>query len=93
MSDFERWSRWFACTRELGDDKAHAAALMAWIAAHAQSDGTGLEFDALSWSLLVDEIGLTAEDARLALDALISHGLVTAVGQETTGCLIARAVL
>lgn len=93
MPDFERWSRWFACSRELGEPKTHAAALMAWIAAHAKSDGTGLELDANTWSSLADEIGLTVDEGRRALDALISHGLVTAVGQETSDRLIARAVV
>jgi hypothetical protein len=93
MSDFERWSRWFACGRELGGNKTHAVALMAWIAAHAHPDGTGLEFDVHSWSSLSDEIGLTAEEGRQALDNLISHGLVTAIGQETPDHLLARAVV
>jgi hypothetical protein len=93
MSDFERWSRWFGCTGELGLGKTQAAALMAWIAAHAKTDGTGLEFDGDVWSSLSDDIGLTAEEGRDALDMLIAHGLVTAVGQETTDRLTARAVV
>jgi len=93
MSNFQRWSRWFACCREVDADKTHAAALMAWIAAHAKGDGTGLEFDAHTWTSLANDIGLTGEEGRRALDALIRHGLVTAVGQETPDRLIARAVV
>ncbi len=93
MSDFDRWTRWFACCRDLGADKTHAAALMTWIAAHANKDGTGLAFDASTWQSLTDEIGLTAEEGRRALDTLIGHGLVAAVGQETSDRLIARAVV
>lgn len=93
MSDFERWSRWFACGRDLGPDKTNALALMAWIAAHAASDGSGIEFDFRSWSSVADETGLTATDGRRALDMLIAHGLITAVGQETSERLFARAVI
>lgn len=93
MSDFERWSKWFGCGRELGPDKTNAVALMAWIAAHAASDGTGIEFDVRTWSTLADEIGLMPEEGRQALDTLIAHGLVTAVGQETSEHLLARAVI
>lgn len=93
MSDFERWSRWFACGRELGPERTNALALMAWVAAHAASDGTGLELDGRSWSSLADDTGLTIDQGRRALDTLIAHGLVTAVGQETSERLIARAVI
>lgn len=93
MSDFERWSRWFACGSELGPDKTNALALMAWMAAHAARDGKGIELDGRSWTSLADETGLTIDQARRALDMLIAHGLVTAVGQETSERLIARAVI
>jgi hypothetical protein len=93
MSNFERWSRWFACGRELGPGKTNALALMAWIAAHAASDGSGIEFDFRAWSSVADETGLTATEGRHALDLLIAHGLITAVGQETSERLIARAVI
>jgi hypothetical protein len=93
MSDFERWSRWFACGRELGQDRTNALALMAWIAAHAASDGTGIEFDERSWPSLAEETGLTVDQGRQAFDTLIAHGLVTAVGQETPERLLARAVI
>lgn len=93
MSDFARWSKWFACGSELGANKTNALALMAWIAAHAASDGKGVEFDERVWLSLTRQTGLTAEEGRDALDALIAHGLVTAVGQEKPGHLIARAVL
>jgi len=93
MSDFERWSRWLACVRQLGPEKTKAAALMAWIAAHATADGTGIEFNEASWGVLADETGLTIEEGRRALDILIAHGLITAVGQETSDRLIARAVI
>ncbi len=93
MSDFEHWSRWFACGRELGPDKRNALALMAWIAARAASDGTGVEFGAGSWTSLANETGLTPDEARQALDTLIAHGLVAAVGQETSERLLTRAVL
>lgn len=93
MSDFARWSRWFACGRELGPDKTNALALMAWIASRAASDGTGVEFDFRTWSSITDDIGLTAEEGRQALNTLIAHGLVTAVGQETSERLLARAVI
>jgi hypothetical protein len=36
---------------------------------------------------------LTATEGRHALDLLIAHGLITAVGQETSERLIARAVI
>lgn len=93
MSDFARWSRWFECGLQLKREKTHALALMAWIAAHAASNGAGIEFDARAWALLSDEIGLTVEEGRAALDALIAEGLVTAVGQETAERLFARAVI
>ena len=93
MSDFERWSKWFACGRELGPEKANALALMAWVAAHAASDGTGIKLDEGSWSSLAAETGLTIDEGRRALDALIAHGLMTVVGQETSDLLCARAVL
>ncbi|MFN3625978.1 MAG: hypothetical protein ACK4TP_18230 [Hyphomicrobium sp.] len=93
MSDFERWSKWFACGRELGRDKKDALALMAWIAAHAASDGTGIELDEHSWSSLAEETGLTVDQGRQAFDTLVAHGLVTAVGQETPERLLARAVI
>jgi hypothetical protein len=93
MSDFARWSRWFACGRELGPGKTNALALMAWIAAHAGSDGTGIEFHAQSWPSVADDLGLTVDEARVALDTLIAHGLVTAVGQETSERLLTRAVI
>jgi hypothetical protein len=66
---------------------------MVWIAAHANSDGSGLQFDANSWSSLATETGLTVQEAHQALDTLIAHGLVAAVGQETSDRLVARAVL
>lgn len=93
MSNFERWSRWFACGRELGPDKTNALALMAWIAAHAASNGTGVELGGPSWPSLAGETGLTIDQGRRALDTLIAHGLVTAVGEETSERLIARAVI
>lgn len=93
MSDFTRWSRWFECGLELKREKTHAMALMAWIAAHAASDGSGLFFDPDVWASLADEIGLTPEEGRAALDTLIAAGLVTAVGQETADWLVARAVI
>lgn len=93
MSDFERWSRWFACGKDLGPVKTSALALMGWIAAHATSDGTGIELDGRSWLILAEETGLTIDQGRRALDSLIAHGLVTAVGQETSERLIARAVI
>jgi hypothetical protein len=74
-------------------EKPHAMALMAWIAAHAASNGTGIAFDARTWASLKDEVGLSAEEGRGALDALIAEGLVTAVGQETAERLIVRAVI
>lgn len=93
MSDFERWSKWFACGRDLGLERTQALALMAWVAAHAANDGTGIELDSRSWSAVTEETGLTIDQARRALDALIAHGLMTAVGQETSGLLRVRAVI
>jgi len=93
MSDFARWSKWFACGRELGSEKTQALALMAWVAAHAACDGTGIELDSRSWSSLTDETGLTIDQGRRALDTLIAHGLMAAVGQETSGLLRVRAVI
>ncbi|HWK38433.1 MAG TPA: hypothetical protein VNR88_05915 [Hyphomicrobium sp.] len=93
MSNFERWSRWFACARELGPEKAKAAALMTWVAAHAAEDGTGIEFSEETWATLAEETGVTIEEARQALATLIAHGLITAVGQETPERLVARAVI
>jgi hypothetical protein len=95
-SEFDRWSQWFRCSREFGDPaqgKLHAVALMAWIAAHASSDGTGIQLDRGSWRALIGDVGLTEEEGRQALDTLIAHGLVTAVGQETAEQLEVRAVL
>ncbi len=51
MSDFARWSRWFECGLEMKRHKTHAMALMAWIAAHASSDGSGVEFNPEVWAL------------------------------------------
>ncbi|CAN1721907.1 MarR family transcriptional regulator [Hyphomicrobium sp. 1Nfss2.1] len=93
MSDFARWSKWFACGSELGAHKTNALALMAWIAARAASDGTGIEFDERAWLSLTQQTGLTADQGREALDTLIAHGLVTTVGQQMPARLLARAVL
>ncbi len=93
MSDFARWSRWFECGLEMKRHKTHAMAVMAWIAAHASSDGSGVEFNPQVWASLADEIGLTAEEGKAAIDALISEGLVAAVGQETRDLLVVRAVI
>ncbi len=93
MSDFARWSRWFECGLEMRRHKTHAMAVMAWIAAHASSDGSGVEFNPEVWASLGDEIGLTAEEGRAAIDALIGEGLVAAVGQETRDLLVVRAVI
>ena len=67
--------------------------MMGWIAAHAASDGSGLEFDANAWTSIADETGLTMEQAKSAVDALIGAGLLTAVGQATHERLVARAVI
>lgn len=93
MSDFERWSRWFACVRELGPEKTKAAALMTWVAAHASADGTGIELSTASMASLADDIGLTVDEGRQAVETLIAHGLITAVGVETPERLVARAVI
>jgi hypothetical protein len=34
---------------------------MAWIAAHASGDGSGIEFNPETWTSLADETGLTLE--------------------------------
>ena len=93
MSDFTRWSQWFECGLEMKQHKTHAMAMMAWIAAHASSDGSGIEFNPEVWASLADEIGLSAEEGKAAVDALIAQGLLTAVGQETSNLLIVRAVI
>jgi hypothetical protein len=93
MSDFSRWSRWFECGLELKREKTLAMAVMGWIAAHASTDGSGIEFDDGVWTSLADEIGLTPEEAQGAVDVLIAEGLVTAVGQQTADRLVVRAVL
>ena len=54
--------------------KTHAMAVMAWIAAHASSDGSGIEFNPEVWASLADEIGLTPEEGKAAVDALIAEG-------------------
>jgi len=95
-SEFDRWSQWLRCSRGFGEqpeNKLHAVALMAWIASHAKSDGATVQFDQNSWSSLIGDVGLTADEGRNALDTLIAHGLVTAVGQETADQLEVRAVL
>ena len=63
-----------------------------WIAAHAASDGSGLEFDGNVWASIEDETGLAMEQAKAGLDTLIGAGLVTA-GQSTHERLVARAVI
>ncbi len=93
MSDFARWSRWFECGLEMKRHKTHAMAMMAWIAAHASSDGSGVELNPEVWASLAGEIGLTAEEGKAAIDALIGEGLVAAVGQETRDLLVVRAVI
>ncbi len=93
MSDFERWSRWFECGLDIKRNKTHAMAAMAWMVAHASSDGSGIEFNSEVWASLADEIGLTPEEGKAAVDVLIGEGLVTAVGQETSDLLVVRAVL
>ena len=93
MSDFTRWSRWFECGLDLQHEKQNALGMMGWIAAHAASDGSGLEFDANVWASIEDETGLTMEQAKAAVDALIGAGLLTAVGQPTHERLVARAVI
>ena len=93
MSEFSRWSRWFECGLELKREKTHAMAVMAWIAAHASSDGSGIEFDDSVWASLAEEIGLTPDEGKAAVDVLIAEGLVTAVGQETADRLVVRAVI
>jgi hypothetical protein len=93
LSDFSRWSQWFGGGLELQREKPGALAMMGWIAAHAASDGSGLEFDGSVWEFLAEETGLTAEEGKAGLDALIAAGLVTAVGQSTTDRFAARAVI
>lgn len=93
MSDFARWSRWFECGLELQHDKANALGMMGWIAAHASSDGSGIEFDAQVWASIEEETGLTAEQAQAGVDTLIGAGLLTAVGEESQDRLVARAVI
>ena len=93
MSDFSRWSRWFECGLDLHHEKRNALGMMAWIAAHAASDGSGLEFDANVWATIEDDTGLTMVQAKAAVDTLIGAGLLTAVGQPTPERLVARAVL
>ena len=93
MSDFTRWSQWFVCGLDMKRHKTHAMALMGWIAAHASSDGSGIEFNPEVWASLADEIGITAEEGKAAVDALIAQGLVAAVGQETSDLLVVRAVV
>lgn len=93
MSDFARWSQWFECGLDIKRHKTHAMAVMAWIAAHASGDGTGIEFNPEVWASLADEIGLTAEEGKAAVDALIEEGLVAAVGQENRDLLVVRAVI
>ena len=93
MSDFPQWSRWFECGLEMKRHKTHAMAMMAWIAAHASTDGSGVEFNPEVWASLMDDIGLTAEEGKAALDTLIAEGLVAAVGQETRDLLVVRAVI
>ena len=93
MQDFARWSRWFECALELKREKTRGLAVMAWIAAHAGSDGSAIELNADGWASLSDETGMTAEEGKAALDALIAEGLVTAVGQETQDRLVVRAVI
>jgi hypothetical protein len=93
MSDFSQWSRWFECGLDLQHEKLNALGMMAWIAAHAAGDGSGLEFDANIWASIEDETGLTTEQAKSGVDALIGAGLLTAVGQPTHERLVARAVI
>lgn len=66
---------------------------MAWIAAHASSDGSGIEFNPETWASLADETGLAPEESKAAVEALIAEGLVTAVGQQTPDLLVVRAVI
>jgi hypothetical protein len=93
LSDFSRWSRWLECGLELTREKTHAMAVMAWMAARASGDGSGIAFNPEVWASLADDIGLTADEAKAAVDVLIAEGLVTAVGQETTDRLLVRAVV
>jgi hypothetical protein len=93
MADFARWSRWFECGLDVKREKTGAMAMMAWMAAHASSDGSGIEFNDEVWSSIADEIGLTPEEGHAALDVLIGEGLVTAVGQQTSERFAVRAVV
>jgi len=93
MSEFTQWSRWFECGLEIKRHRPHALAVMTWIAAHASRDGSGIEFNPEAWTLLADETGLTLEEGKAAVDALIAEGLVTAVGQQTADLLVVRAVV
>jgi hypothetical protein len=93
MSDFTQWSRWFECGLEIKRHRAHALAVMAWIAAHTSSDGSGIEFNPETWTSLADETGLTREEGKAAVDALIAEGLMTAVGQEMPDLIVVRAVV
>jgi hypothetical protein len=92
MSDFAQWSRWFECGLEMKRHRAHALAVMTWIAAYASSDGSGIAFNPEVWTSLADEIGLTPEEGKTAVDSLIAEGLVTAVGQQTRDLLVVRVV-
>jgi hypothetical protein len=78
---------------ELPREKTRAMAMMGWIAARASSDGRGFEFDATAWESIEAQIGLTAEEAKTAVETLIAAGLVAAVGQQTDDRLVARAVI
>ena len=93
MSNFEQWSHWFERGLDVSRNKTHALAMMAWIAAHASSDGTGFAFDNAVWDSLEDEVGLAGTDAQQALVELISAGLVAEVSRESDDQLVARAVL
>lgn len=93
MADFTQWSRWFECGLEIKRHRAHALAVMAWIAARAASDGSGIEFNPETWISLADETGITLVEGKAAVDALIAEGLITAVGQQTSDLLVVRAVV
>jgi hypothetical protein len=70
---------------EMKGHKTHVMAVMAWIAAHACSDGSGIEFNPEVWDSLADEVGLAPEQGKAAVDALIAEGLLAAsLGPPTT---------
>jgi hypothetical protein len=93
MSDFMNWSRWFerAILSEQ-EPSVDVFAVMAWIMAHADNQGTGFGFDPNMDAHIASEIGSTPERVHVAVTALENGGFIEVVDRHDNDIVSMRAV-